>query len=268
MPYTEGRTVGEQQKNSTFNPHMERRTVGRQQKNQHLKTRKVVHEDSLFVYQRRLSVKYDKKMAVKVISEAAKNYKEYLQDRHFLIVYQEKEKVKTVQVEFRDNHFLHLTGVTTKLSAQQFYEKCINSKLSVAEFELDKNGKTQRKLAVLPFLHELLYHNCMIGNFINSGIYIKADYFVGNTKAVLSVGFRYGKKKDFPVTLYKEDIKKLSHPTNKVLAIFSKNYHEYYYTECTYLSKWKKVNELQLSEEIREVIKVEKVDKVSIPLSI
>ena len=39
---------------------------------------------------------------------------------------------------------------------------------------------------------------------------------MGNTKAVLSVGFRNGKKVDFPVTLYKEDIRKLSHPTNKV----------------------------------------------------
>ena len=75
----------------------------------------------------------------------------------------------------------------TKLSAQRFYEKCLEGKLLPNEFEVDKNGKVQQKLFVLPFLHELLYHNCMIGNFINSGICIKADYFVGNTKAVLSV---------------------------------------------------------------------------------
>ena len=41
--------------------------------------------------------------------------------------------------------------------------------------------KTERKLLVLPKLHELLYHNCMIGDFINSGIMIRADYFVGDT---------------------------------------------------------------------------------------
>ena len=40
MPYVEGRTVGEQQKNSTFKPHVEGRTVGRQQKNQHHKREK------------------------------------------------------------------------------------------------------------------------------------------------------------------------------------------------------------------------------------
>ena len=73
---------------------------------------------------------------------------------------------------------------------------------------------------VLPYLAELLYHHCMIGDFINSGICIRADYFVGDAKAVLSVGFRTGKKTDFPVTLYKEDVRKLSQPTDKVLTIF------------------------------------------------
>ena len=104
---------------------------------------------------------------------------------------------------------------------------------------------------VLPFLHELLYHNCMIGNFINSGICIRADYFVGNMKAILSVGFRHGKKVDFPVTLYKEDVRKLSQPTNKVLAIFVRNYNQQSYTECTYLSKGQEISKLQISEELK-----------------
>lgn len=176
----------------------------------------------------------------------------------FLIVYQENAATKTVEVEFRDNHFLHLTGVSTKLSAKRFYEKCINRKLSQEDFELDKSGKTQQKLMVLPFLHELLYHNCMIGNFINSGICIKADYFVGNTKAILSVGFRYGKKVDFPVTLYKEDVRKLSQPTNKVLAIFARVYNEKHYTKCTYLSKGQEIDKMPIPEEIKALIQVEK----------
>ena len=56
MPYVEGRTVGEQQKNSTFKPHMEWRTVGRQQKNQHLKKTKVVRKGSLLLFKRMLDV--------------------------------------------------------------------------------------------------------------------------------------------------------------------------------------------------------------------
>ena len=202
-------------------------------------------------------MKYDKKKAIEIIVHAAKNYKDYLQDKVFLIIYTEKGITKNVQVEFRDSHFLHLTGVYTRLSAKRFYKKCINQKISINDFELEKGGKTQQKLIVLPFLHELLYNNCMIGNFINSGIYIRADYFVGNTKAILSVGFRYGKNIDFPVTLYKEDVRKLSQPTNKVLAIFVRNYDQDKYTACTYLSKGQEIGKLPIDEGIKALIDVD-----------
>lgn len=180
---------------------------------------------------------YDKKQALSIILKTAAKYDEKLKDKHFLIVYRNKNEICTCCVGFRDMNYLHLTGVKTKLSAQQFYSACLSGKLSIKDFDIDKKGKVQQKLAVLPFLPGMLYHNCMIGNFINSGIVIKADYFVGDTKAVLSVGFRYGKTADIPVTLYNENVKKLSYPTCKVLAIFVKSYQAERYVECTYLSK-------------------------------
>ena len=79
-----------------------------------------------------------------------------------------------------------MTGVQTRLSAQQFYVACLESKLSEYDFEIDNKGKVQQKLVVLPYLAELLYHHCMIGDFINSGICIRADYFVGDAKIKLS----------------------------------------------------------------------------------
>lgn len=201
-------------------------------------------------------MKYDKKQALNIIVKAAEGYQKKLQDRSFLIIYQNDKGIGSVRVGFRGNHFLHMTGVETNLSAKRFYEKCINKKLSVDEFWIDNKGKAQRKLEVLPYLSELLYHNCMIGNFINSGVYIRADYFVGNTRAVLSVGFRFGEKVDFPVTLYNEDIKKLSNPTRKVLAIFSKRFDEAYYVNCTYLSKGQEIENLLVSDECKKEIKI------------
>ena len=200
--------------------------------------------------------KYDKKTALKIIINAANQYEAKLNKRLFLIVYQEGSKTKTVCVGFRDMNFSHLTGVDTKLSAQQFYAACLESKLSERDFEIDNKGKVQRKLMVLPYLSELLYQNCMIGNFINSGIWIRADYFVGNTKAILSVGFREGKTVDYPVTLYNEDVRKLSHPTNKVLAIFSKGYLQQVYTDCTYMAKGYEVSTLPITEELRMLIQI------------
>ena len=201
--------------------------------------------------------KYDRKAALKIMIEAAKQYEEKLNDKHFLIVYREGKYIKTVDVGFRDMNFLHMTGVKTRLSAQQFYAACLESKLSEYDFEIDNKGKVQQKLMVLPYLAELLYHHCMIGDFINSGICIRADYFVGDTRAVLSVGFRIGKRTDFPVTLYNEDVRKLSQPTNKVLAIFSRYYRNQHYDNCTYLAKNQSIRELGVSDEVFEMILVD-----------
>lgn len=215
---------------------MEGRTVGRQQKNQQQKKEKRLSGWAAF-FIREVYMKLDRKKAIEIIVKAAQNYEHNLKDKRFLIIYQRAKEAESVQVEFRGNHFLHLTGVKTKLSAQRFYEKCLNNKLALSDIELDPKGRTQQKLAVLPFLHELLYHNCMIGEFINSGIYIRADYFVGNTKAVLSVGFRTGRRADFPVTLYKEDVRRLSNPTRKVLAILVKDHMQKVYSQYAYISK-------------------------------
>ena len=83
--------------------------------------------------------------------------------------YDKKSLTKTVEIGFRDMNFLHLTGVKTKLSAQQFYAACLESKLAERDFEIDNKGKVQQKLMVLPCLSKLMSHHCLVGEFINSG---------------------------------------------------------------------------------------------------
>ena len=68
--------------------------------------------------------------------------------------------------------------------------------------------------------------------------------------------YRHNICPDSPNSVYHEDIRKLSNPTCKVLAIFSKQYNTEYYNKCTYLSKGIIINalpndvkdELELSE--------------------
>lgn len=197
--------------------------------------------------------------ALKIIVESAKKFDEKLKDKHFLIIYQEGKEIKSVSVGFRDMNFMHLTGVKSNLPAQLFYSAAISGKLSEKDFNLDTKGKAQQKLAVLPYLDELFYHNCMIGYFINSGIYIRTDYFVGDTKAILSVGFRHGKRVDMPVTLYKENVKALSKPVYKVLAIFSKNYNESIYKTCTYVSKGQDLEKISFPDGMIKIIDISRV---------
>ena len=192
----------------------------------------------------------DKKKAIKTIVEAASNYEKYLNDRSFLIVYKTERGSQFVEVVFRSWHFLHLTGLKTKMTAAQFYEACLENKLSEKDVVFDNSGKVGQKIKVLPYLHDLLYHNCMIGDFINSGIMIQADYFVGDTKLILSVGFRRESNRDVPVTLYSGDVRKLTSPTNKVLAILTRRYPETKYKELTYVSKNLNLNGLELPSDV------------------
>ena len=194
------------------------------------------------------------KTAIKIVTEAAKKYEERLNDRHFMVVYQEGAETKTVQFGFREMNFLHLTGIESTLKAKQFYRACLDHKLAERDIINFTKGKTQQKLAVLPYLADVLYNNCMIGYSISNGIYLQADYFVGNTKAVLSIGFRFGKTVDYPVTLYNGDVRKMISPVCKVLAIFSKAYNDEKYIECTYLSKGQQIDKLKLNKDYKMLL--------------
>lgn len=59
-----------------------------------------------------------------------------------------------------------------------------------------------------------------------------------------------GKTADVPVTLYRENVKKMISPVNKVLGIFSKKYFEVSYSECTYLAKNQTIENFNLSDDI------------------
>lgn len=160
-------------------------------------------------------MKLNKTDAIRIMTDACKKFALYLDDKEFLIIYNENGTVKYSEVGFRKSHFLHLTGVTTTLSARRFYEKCMTGKLAVTDFQIDN-----------------------------------ADYFVGDTRFVLSIGFRYGKRIDNPVTLYSGDVRKYTKPTNRVLAIFVHTYPAIEYRETTYIAKDIELKELNLPQKV------------------
>ena len=187
---------------------------------------------------------------IKTITGAVKEYDKKLANRDFLIAYKENQEIKFSCVGFRKHNFKHLTGVDTKLPSNVFYNKCIDGKLSPKDFEIDNKGKVAQKMVVLPYLGEVLYKNCMIGQLINSGIAIRADYFVGGTRVYICVGIRNSETNvDFPVSLYNEDIRKITAPSCRVLAIFAKEAKNRTYTECTFLAKNVELNKIKIPSE-------------------
>lgn len=110
---------------------------------------------------------------------------------------------------------------------------------------------------------DLFYGKCEIGPFTRSGISIEADYFSGDTRGMLSLGFRSNptKRPDIPVSLYNFPIRKLTNPTNKVLAIFRKKYNEIAYKECTFLSKGQSLGKLHIPDDIQNLISMKSTVK-------
>lgn len=59
--------------------------------------------------------KIDIKAAIRIATEAAKKYEQHLNNRHFMVVYEENSKTKIAKLGFRNMNFLHLTGIETNL---------------------------------------------------------------------------------------------------------------------------------------------------------
>ena len=72
----------------------------------------------------------------------------------FSICVNKHGRTSAFETAFHDYNYQHLTGLETTqtLSAQLFYQACLNRRLSVNDFEFHPNGTSEMKLAVLPLL--------------------------------------------------------------------------------------------------------------------
>ncbi len=95
--------------------------------------------------------------------ENAKKYKETFIDYEYLI-FSKKFKYKDYYIIKSDtNNYLHLIGVNTKLSPKEFYDKCINEKLEINDFDFIKRNKSEKsvkgsvreKIGILPEMSKI-----------------------------------------------------------------------------------------------------------------
>ena len=129
--------------------------------------------------------KYTKAEAIGIVVRCAQTYKQELDGKNLLFICTDKHK-KTIPIElsFYGNNYLHLTGlkapksengdIAVELFANDFYQKCLDHKLSPTDFDFAEDGTTHMKLDVLPTViskatpihrkgcwkHERLYRIC------------------------------------------------------------------------------------------------------------
>lgn len=102
-----------------------------------------------------MATKTDKKNAIRQdIIDSAGVYSQNLAGKAFLYVYGEE----FFEVSFPVDHFLHLTGVETTLSAKDFYKNAKKGKLTNSQFYFDARhpyANAKKKLPCLKRLPEL-----------------------------------------------------------------------------------------------------------------
>lgn len=102
-----------------------------------------------------MATKTDKKNAIRQdIIDSARVYSQSLAGEAFLYVYGDEY----FEVSFPVDHFLHLTGVETNLSAKDFYKNAKRGKLTNSQFYFDERhlyANAKKKLPCLKRLPEL-----------------------------------------------------------------------------------------------------------------
>lgn len=166
--------------------------------------------------------RYTAQQAIDILVAAAQGYKEKLAGRIFVIIYKDLASgtIEHKKIKFTQNNFQHLTGTkyADYVSPRDFYKMCLNKMLSPHKIRFNPNGFTNMKLSVLNYLPELLYNKFWIGESINNDIHINADYYAGDTRCVVSLGFRRAKE-DYPVTLKRQSIREVVKKENPVCVV-------------------------------------------------
>ena len=107
--------------------------------------------------------------------EAANNYASLL-NRQIVIASPIFIVQKQYVVRFYDTNYLHLTGVKTELSPRLFFQKCLEGRLSLEDFECDTTS--QQKGLVRLKMRNLVN----INSFFDEEIDVQEDFEKGSIK--------------------------------------------------------------------------------------
>lgn len=187
---------------------------------------------------------YTKQEAIRIITRAAQRYNVNLSGRRFLVVYDAGDTLGSAYISFGKAHFAHLTGLKINLRPAVFYDRCLDSRISQRDFDFTAHGNEMLKLSVLEQLPGFLWGPNLRGDFNRTGIYLSSDYFIGKTSGVLSVGFRHTATDDIPVSLMKEDIRKVTIRSDRVLAVWRSDPGSAACTELIFLASGQDEQEL------------------------
>lgn len=196
-----------------------------------------------------------KEKIIQILRKTAINYHKNLDNKNFIVIYKEEEKIKYIQIKFSKGNFLHLTGVqlNKKMSAILFYKKCLNGKISKEEVNLKQDGTTELKLQILEMITNICMTAKMIGQYNNLRKNLYTEFILGTN--YISLGLIQTHSNFFiPNTALYENLKDVVFKSYRIIAIFSKKINEELYNEiCLY--KNVKIDNAEILQKLNDNIK-------------
>lgn len=210
---------------------------------------------------------YMKKEALRIIIATAKEYAKMLEGLNYLFIYRDRvsNEIEYFEAVFLPRNYQHLTGVefldmegNLQKNSVFFYHKCLDNTLTEAEFRFKEDGTTPLKLEALPKLVQFLQFSKMTALYNGIRPKLAVDRVAGTINYCL--GFIKDGDYFVPSSCLLEDIRKLGDNPSQILAIMSKkaNQSEPIYKEIRYVAKGVPLNKLRMSDELNNLISLEK----------
>lgn len=203
----------------------------------------------------------DEKEVLKILKESAIKYKENLKDKNLLIIYKEKTEIKYIEILFLSRNFMHLTGVKCNsnngkcMPANQFFQACLNNKLSYKDIIMKQNGTTKLKLDILSQLININKNFKMIGEYNSYKNELITEILLGNINMCLGLTKNISSYY-VPNTLLKEDIRKIVIKPYRIIAVLKKNVEDEQYQNVVFLNKKIDINVIKSNTELSEKINI------------
>lgn len=210
---------------------------------------------------------YTKKEALRIIIATAKEYAKMLEGLNYLFIYRNRvsNEIEYFEAVFLPRNYQHLTGVefldmegNLQKNSVFFYHKCLDNTLTEEEFRFKEDGTTPLKLEALPKLVQFLRFSKMTALYNGIRPKLAVDRVAGTINYCL--GFIKDGDYFVPSSCLLEDIRKLGDNPSQILAIMSKkaNQSEPIYKDIRYVAKGVPLNKLKMSDELNNLISLEK----------
>lgn len=208
---------------------------------------------------------YTKSEAIKIISEAAKDYAENLVNKNFIIIYKDRKnnRIDFFETVFLPRNFQHLSGIeyidekgNVLEQSVRFYNKCRNHSISEKEIQFKEDGTTHMKLQALPKVVMFFKFSKMTTTLDAYRPFLEVDRLVGNISCCL--GFIKERNYYIPNSCLLDDIRDLGKSPSQILAVLSKPAAKSYktYNEIKYTAKGVTVENLTMPKKLSSLIEL------------